>query len=82
MQQTKERVVAKSIPKLPHPPARALALPTRTAVNITDVQYWQATNEERLKPMMQRQTIKDVEELTNDIPNTAEDDRSSRKPIA
>ena len=73
---------ADRLPRFPQPPERAFALPTRTALNITDVQYWQATKEDRLKPMMQRQMMNDVEELTSDMPNTAEDERSSRKPIA
>jgi hypothetical protein len=67
---------------LPQPPERALAVPTRGAVNMTEVQYWQGTKEERLNPMMQRQTMKDAEELTRDMPKTADEDSISRKPMA
>ena len=49
---------------------------------MTDVQNWQATKVDRLKPMMQRQTMKEALELTRDMPNTAEEDSRSRKPMA
>ena len=65
---------------MPQPPANALAVPTRGAVKRTLLQYWQGTKDDRLNPMMQRQTMNDAEELTRDMPNTAEDESMSRKP--
>jgi hypothetical protein len=62
-------------PRLPQPPARALAEPTRGAVKSTDVQNWQGTNELNENPMMHLHTMKDAEELTRDMPNTAAADR-------
>ena len=49
---------------------------------MTDVQNWHATKEDRLKPMMHRQTMKAALELTRDIPKTAAEESSRRKPIA
>ena len=49
---------------------------------MTEVQYWQATKDDRLNPMMHRQTMKEALELTRDIPKTAEEDSSRRKPMA
>ena len=49
---------------------------------MTEVQNWQATKDDRLKPMMHLQTMKDALELTRDIPKTAAEERSSKKPMA
>ena len=69
-------------PALPQPPAKALALPTSGAVNMTEVQNWHATNEDRLNPMMHLHTMKAALELTRDMPKTAVEDKSSKKPMA
>ena len=73
---------SENIPALPQPPASAFALPTNGAVNITDVQYWQGTKDERLKPIMHLHTMNEALEFTRDMPKTAVEDSSSRKPIA
>lgn len=73
---------SKDQPAFPQPPARALALPTRGAVNMTEVQNWQATKDDRLNPMMHLQTMNEALELTKDIPKTAEEDSSSKNPMA
>lgn len=67
---------------MPQPPAKALAVATTVAENMTEVQYWQGTKEDRLKPMMQRQIMKAADDCTRDMPKTAEDDSSRRAPMA
>lgn len=59
-------------PRLPHPAAKALAVPTTLALNMEDVQNWQHTKVASAKPMKQRATMNPAELVTTDMQNTAQ----------
>ena len=58
-------------PRLPQPPAKALAVPTTLGLNMQELQNWQHTKQASAKPMAQRVTMNVAESVTIDMQNTA-----------
>mmetsp|Transcript_33849 Transcript_33849/g.74035 ORF Transcript_33849/g.74035 Transcript_33849/m.74035 type:complete len:242 (-) Transcript_33849:126-851(-) len=58
-------------PRLPQPPAVALAIPTILGLNITEDQNWQATKVARPQPMKKREMRNPMGVVTVAIPKTA-----------
>lgn len=58
-------------PRLPHPAAKALAVPTTLMENMDDIQNWQQTKVASAKPMKHRHTMKPADDDTIDMEKTA-----------
>ncbi len=58
-------------PRLPQPPAKALAVPTTLGLNMQELQNWQHTKQASAKPMAQRVMMNVAESVTIDMANTA-----------
>ena len=58
-------------PRLPQPPAKALAVPTTLGLNMQELQNWQHTKQASAKPMAQRVMMNVAESVTMDMQNTA-----------
>ena len=61
----------RSAPRLPQPPAKALAVPTTLGLNMQELQNWQHTKQASAKPMAQRVMMNVAESVTIDMENTA-----------
>ena len=54
-------------PRLPQPPAKALAVPTTLGLNMQELQNWQHTKQASAKPMAQRVMMNVAESVTMDM---------------
>merc|ERR1719223_1520325 len=68
-------------PRLPHPPTRALAVPTTSLTNMREAQHWHMTKVDPPKPMKKRSTAREVALFTNPVMAQGMEAKARMMPI-